>query len=370
MKSYRFAVLLLLAGGLGYFAACATSTKTTEGPVDSDAQARLAELRRQGGQASLTIFPVALAGRHNKDVADVIGLMLEQAGMEQMETTEVVFQPAGETSFDQVPAAFGEFVRQQGLTTDYALYADVVGSPGRGVDEVRAVLVDKTGALLWVDRQGPNDRDFKRIMPRNPMTSCALLKERLVKALDLPALHLGKAKEGKMAQLWARKSGLPDEAELEAIKHRREIMNQAGKDRTLMVFPVKVNNETERAAAQELADTITDGRLAEVQVAEAEPRFELEPTSNEQRRLWDLARAFRDHVRAHPPETDYALYAEYLIRTDRQQVHTVHFIVCDRAGNWVIVDFQNEYQPDFKKLKPESRADCSQLVARRLKRIL
>jgi len=370
MKSHRFAALLLLAGGLGYFAACAMGTGATKGPVDSAAQARLADLRRQGGQASLTIFPVALAGQYSRDVADALGLLLEQAGMEQLETTEVVFNPTAGAGFDQLPPAFGEFVRGQKLTTDYALYTEFAGTPGKGVDEVRAVLVNREGEPVWVDRQGRKDSDFKRIKPRNPMTCCVLAKERLVKALDLTAPRAGESKEGRMARLWARKSGLPDETEFEAIKQRREIMSNAGAGRGLTVYPVKVNDQTVREAARELADAVTHGKLAEVQVATAEPYFELEPTSNEQRRLWDLARAFRDHVRAHPPDTDYVLYAEYLIRTDRQHVHTVHFIVCDRAGEWVIVDFQNEYQPDFKQVNPKSRADCAKLVAQRLKGIL
>ena len=375
MKSYRFAALLLMAGGLGYFTACATTKTTTSKPTatqtspESDPEVRLATLRVRGGQASLTLFPVVLAGHPSTDAADALGLLLEKAGMQQLETTEVAFTPAADAGFDQLPASFGEFVRGQDLATDYALCMQVTGSPETGVDEVWAVLVDRTGASVWTDRQGPEDQDYKRMRPRNPMTCCALVKKRLVKVLDLPAPH-GGARQGKMAELWARKSGLPDEAELNAIEQRREIMSQAGKGRTLMVYPVKVNNETERAAAEELVDALTQDRLAVAQVAEAEPSFELEPTSNEQRRLWDLARAFRDYVRANPPQTDYALYADYLIRTDREQVHTVHFIVCDRAGEWVIVDFQNEYQPDFKSVEPKSRADCAELVARRLKHVL
>ena len=370
MKSYRFAILLLMAGGLGYFTACTTTGRNTKAPSQSDPQPRLAELRRQGGQASLTIFPVMLAGQSNKDAADVLGLMLERAGMEQLDTTEVVFKPAENTEFEQLSAAFGKFVRRQELPTGYALYMEVTGSPATGVDEVWAVLVEQNGDLVWAERQGPEDRAFKRVQPRNPMSCCSLVSQRLIKTLDLIPPPADQVKNGKMARLWAEKSGTPDDAEREAMDQRRKLMSKAGKGRELTVYPVQINNQAHGDAGQELTNILIDDRLAEVQVAKDEPWFRIQPNSNEQRRLWDLAHAFRDYVRAHPPETEYALCAEYVLREDLQKVWSVHFVVCDRKGEWVIVDFQNDQQPDFKRLKPQSRADCAELVAKRLKRIL
>ena len=45
----------------------------------------------------------------------------------------------------------------------------------------------------------------------------------------------------------------------------------------------------------------------------------------------------------------------------------VHFVVCDRKGEWVIVDMQNSYHPDYLSVKPKSREECNRLLVQRLK---
>ncbi len=54
-----------------------------------------------------------------------------------------------------------------------------------------------------------------------------------------------------------------------------------------------------------------------------------------------MAREFRDYVHKNPPETDYVLYADYVFNPQTWEQGFVHFIVCDRKGEWVIVDMQN-----------------------------
>ena len=44
----------------------------------------------------------------------------------------------------------------------------------------------------------------------------------------------------------------------------------------------------------------------------------------------------------------------------------MHFVVCDRKGEWVIVDMQNSEHPDYKSIGIISRARCDQLLVRRL----
>jgi hypothetical protein len=41
-------------------------------------------------------------------------------------------------------------------------------------------------------------------------------------------------------------------------------------------------------------------------------------------------------------------------------------VVCDRAGDWVIADLQNNHQADFQRINPKTLADCDQLVLERL----
>lgn len=87
--------------------------------------------------------------------------------------------------------------------------------------------------------------------------------------------------------------------------------------------------------------------------------------SNQQKVLWDTARAFRDFVRKNPPATDYVAFADYGLSDT--QVHHVHLIVCDRAGDWVLIEMQNSHHPDFQRIDPKSAAECSRLVVARLK---
>jgi tetratricopeptide (TPR) repeat protein len=44
----------------------------------------------------------------------------------------------------------------------------------------------------------------------------------------------------------------------------------------------------------------------------------------------------------------------------------VHFVVCDRKGEWVIVDMQNSQHPDYQDIKPTSSEGCNKLLVKRL----
>ena len=150
------------------------------------------------------------------------------------------------------------------------------------------------------------------------------------------------------------------------MKKRRKAMKKTGKSMKLRLFPVQIGKALDPNCAKHLAEMLSSRGLCLADVSAKAPRFDLKPTPDEQRRLWELARAFRKHVRKNPPEADYVLFAEYILNPVKEKVHAVHFVVCDRAGEWVIVDFQNEYWPDFKSLKPRTRSDCDRVVVKRL----
>ena len=60
------------------------------------------------------------------------------------------------------------------------------------------------------------------------------------------------------------------------------------------------------------------------------------------------------------------LLADYAISARSGTAHAVHTFVLDAAGEWVIVDFQNSHQPDFRRIRPASREDCSELAVVRV----
>ena len=320
--------------------------------------------------ASITIFPVALGGNPSRDVADVVGLMLEKDGYDAFDMTDGAFRVPSGTAADGKAAAFGAFVKGLELKTDYALYAEFAGTPGKGVDEVYAAIVDAAGNVAWEDRQRPGDAHFDRVKPRNPMTCCVLLHERLRMGLSLDGLPKKPGTEGKMEKLWREKSGLPDKAELAAMKKRLKAMKKTRSSARLLVYPPRLGDRVDQACATRLTGLVNDAGLWKATAAEAGPVLEVAPSSNEQRMLWDFARAAKQYVEAHPPDTDYALFADYIVRPRDEAVLAVHFVVCDRTGAWVAVDLQNEHQKDFKRIKPKTAADCDRLVSRRLKTLV
>ena len=68
---------------------------------------------------------------------------------------------------------------------------------------------------------------------------------------------------------------------------------------------------------------------------------------------------------AHPNELD-ALYADYVFNPQNSEQGLVHFVVCDRKGEWVIVDMQNSHHPDYQSIGIISRDRCDQLLVKRL----
>ena len=338
--------------------------------VPPEQQKRLEAMQAKGTQASLRVFPVVMGddAAFNKGVADVVAVLLEKAGMTNLQTTDAVFRLPKEATFDQAAELFGEFVRKNPVETDYALYAEFVGTPHTGPTEIRGVIVDRTGQSVWVDRQTQADRDFKRAKPSDPMTCCHFLAERVRTLLGIPESARDDSGKGKIARMLAEKSPGPDKAEWAAMEQRQSVMKKAARTAKVAVFPVRLSDdEAGGTDAAHLAELLSKKKLCAAKAVDSPLRVKIEPSHNMQNLLWDLARAFQDHVKRNPPEADYALLADYIM--DPRAGHgawAVHFVICDRAGEWVIVDFQNNHHDDFQSIDPKTFDDCGRLVAKRL----
>ena len=112
--------------------------------------------------------------------------------------------------------------------------------------------------------------------------------------------------------------------------------------------------------------------FSSVQAAEQGPNLEVPGSPNEQEVLWRTARRARAYFQENTPSTDYVLVADFAIGQveGKTKVGAVHWILSDRRGNWVMVDFQNSHHSDFQRLEPESVEDCLELVKVRLKKRL
>jgi hypothetical protein len=332
-------------------------------------QKRFDAMQAKGTQASLTVFPVVMGDSTFKDVADVLALLLEKAGMTNLETTDAVFRLPKEAAFDKAAELFGEFVRKNPIETEYALYAEFVGTPPKtGATEIRGIVVDRAGQSVWVDLQTPEDRDFKRIKPSDPMSCCLFLAERVRTQLGIPESARDDSGEGRIAKMFAENSPAPDKAEWAAMEQRQAAMKKAGRSAKVAVFPVRLSDDLASGTdAAHLAELLSKKKLCEAKAVDSALRVKIKPSRNMQNLLWGLARTFQDNVKRNPPEADYVLLADYIMdpRAGRG-AWAVHFVICDRAGEWVIVDFQNNHHGDFQSIDPKTFDDCGRLVAKRL----
>jgi hypothetical protein len=241
------------------------------------------------------------------------------------------------------------------------------GSPAQ-FDEIRSVIVNRAGECVFVDRQTSADRDFKRIKPSCLMTACVLATERVRTQLGIPKSAQDDSGEGKIARMIAQSSPGPDKAERQAMEERQVAMKKVARSATVAVFPVRVSRDkVSKEDAAHLAKLLNEKKLCEARAVDSPLRVEIKPARDEQKLLWDLARGFQGHVKRNPPEADYALLADYMMSRRDGRVRAVHFVVCDRAGEWVIVDFQNDHHGDFQSIDPKTPEDCGRLVAKRLK---
>ena len=353
-------VLLVCAGRF------AIAAESPAGIAPEQAQ-RLALMKSKGPDNSLTILPVRLAGKPWDRVTEVVGVLLEQQGLKNIELGKTTFTPA-ETNFDNLANAVGGFVKTNPVSTGYALYVEYIGSRQTGLTELRAVVVDQTGAIVWTDRQTPQDEAVKKMGNIDPMTLSVVLVERLGPQLGLNEETAKLAKPGKLTALLDQRSGLPPENERAALPDRLRAMKLALPGATLLVYPARVGgNQTSVPSATNVVGLLNQAGLCKAFAADQPVLLKASLADpNELKALWGLAREFRDYIRAHPPAADYALYADYTFNPQNAEQGFVHFVVCDRKGEWVIVDMQNSHQPDYQSIGIISRDRCDQLLVKRL----
>jgi len=145
-------------------------------------------------------------------------------------------------------------------------------------------------------------------------------------------------------------------------------MKESRQQATLIVFPVRIGGKAvDEASATHLAKMIKDARLCKAEPAKQSLLLKASQADpNELKALWGLAREFRDYARKNPATADYVLYADYVFNPQHWEQGIVHFVVCDRKGEWVIVDMQNSCHPDYQSVKPTSREGCDELLVKRL----
>jgi hypothetical protein len=340
--------------------------------------------------ASITIFPVTYiitgpvakhrefydammgpAGRKYFNVIDKLGLLLEENGYDKFEITDTDFRfPTEEAARNERAATFSKFVSGLDLKTDYALCTEFTLHLEKSWQEVYTVIVDAKGGIVWEDSQGPGDPDFDKEVTGGPETGCGLVVRRLVPVMGLDKLSDKLVSEETKAKLQKmRAAEPPSKSEFEAIKKRLQVMKKAGTSIRVIVYPTRVSGDrVDQTSATRLSEMLNQAELCQANVAETDLILKGdEGWPNEMKVLWLYARAAREYARENPAGSDYVLFADYWQRPTDKGIHAVHFMVCDRAGDWVIVDLQNSHQEDFQRIDPKTLADCDRLVLERLK---
>lgn len=329
----------------------------------------LKELHARGPSARVAIYPVYVLGKPSGQVADALGLVLEKHGMDRLESVERAFARPADSPWESIADAFSRHVKQQPPDADYALYAEFLGEPRSGPTEVRWLLVKPDGTIVVADRQKPGDGDFKRTAGKDPdPLGCATLVGARLFSLADWRRPFGARPDGKFVKAFRAKSGIPDDAEFSAMK-RRLATFKAAKDARIQVYPTRVAGKPDATGGARLAEALRVKLGRPAYAGTAATTFSLEPASNQQKVLWQLAAEFRKHVRANPPDADYALLADYWV-VEGMPARAVHFVVCDRTGEWVVVDFQNDQHSDYKAIAPKTVAGCEALTVARLRRQL
>ena len=171
-----------------------------------------------------------------------------------------------------------------------------------------------------------------------------------------------KAKPGTAGQ------SAPDNVVAE-LEKRLDLMKSNGPNVSLTILPVRIGaieKAEDAATASDLARMINEAGLCKAAPAKQSLLLKASMNDpNEMNKLWALAREFRDYAKKNPSDADYVLYADYIF-TPNWDFVMVHFVVCDRQGEWVIVDLQNSHHPDYQSINPKSKEDCNRLVVKRL----
>jgi hypothetical protein len=343
--------------------------------------------------ASLTIFPVTLSitgpvdkNEHYRkfsdalkkdfrnragELANTLGLLLEEKGYDKFEVAEAYVQfPTEKSALNKRAAAFGRFVSGTDLKTDYALGIELTVHMENSWQEVYLVIADANGNTVWKDSQKQGDPAFDEF-PGSDIGRLELACNRLAPAMGLDKLPKKELAENKRRMLWEiRAKEPPSHSESTAMEKRLKTMKHAGSIAGLLVYPARVGGDrVEPACATRLSGFLNEAKLCQAGVAKIDPVMDGEGWPNEMHVLWLFARNVREYVRQHSVESDYVLFADYWFAPDGR-VWAVHFVVCDRSGDWVIVDMQNSHQEAFQRIDPKNLEDCDRLVLDRFTAVL
>lgn len=121
-------------------------------------------------------------------------------------------------------------------------------------------------------------------------------------------------------------------------------------------------NGWDEASAARLAEALVEAGHGQAAASDAHVPITGEVHMN-QARIWrESAAEFGTWIATHPPETDYAILAEYIGVPTGTQAFGVHAYVVDRGGTLVDGVLLNSHHEGFAAAHPKTAADCAELL--------
>jgi hypothetical protein len=382
MKYQEFTICLIVAMVVALLPVCSST-------VNAQEESKVSPIKGFPS-ATLTIFPVSVSITGPKDkndqyrvfserleqdfrkrageLTDTLGLLLEEKGYDRFEVANTYFQfPTEKSDPNKISraAAFGQFVMGRGLKTDYALGVQLTVHLENSWQEVYLVIVDSGGNIVWEDSQKPGDPAFDEYSGSD-VGRLELACGRLVPAMGLDKLPKKELAENKKQLLRGiRAKEPPNHSERTAMEKQLMTMKQAGSTARVLIYPARVGGDhADPNCAAHLCTLLNEAKLCRASVAKTSPVMDGAGWPNEMQVLWLFARNVREYVAQHPADSDYVLFADYWFAPDGR-VWAVHTVLCDRSGDWVMVDLQNSHQEAFQRVNPKDLEDCDRLVLER-----
>lgn len=297
-------------------------------------------------------------------MAEVIGMLLGRGGMKpEVSHESIPVTPAD--SLSDMENKIRKFHTNQKIDADYTLFVSFTGKPAaprRILGKTCIVITDPAGNIIW-SRQ---DTEFPDGAPDCPMAACVYVIHALRKVSDLQDFERKDApRSTPMEELMKMRSGVPKEQEIKEMDERWKAALNLLKDATITVYPFHIRGSEEGSGqiAETLAKELEKSIFGRAFVTKTVPDINVQGNPNELRVLWDTAKAFRSYLQEHPADTDYVLLVDI---GGLPTVQYVHVILCEGNGQWVMVDIQNSHHRAFKRVNPDSVADCGNLALIRL----
>lgn len=242
--------------------------------------------------------------------AETLGLLLEEKGYDNFKVTDADFQfPTDTTAREKRAVAFGKFVRELKLKTDYALGIEFTIHIEKSWQEAYLVIVDANGDIVWEDRQGSGDRAFDEDYAGSELGRLELTCSRLMPAIGLAKLPEKElTADKKLALREMRVKEPPSKSEFAAMDERLKTMKKTDASARVLVYPARVGSDhTDQTCATHLAELLNEAKLCQATTAKTGPLLEGAGWPNEMQVLWLFARTAREYTQQNPADSEYVL---------------------------------------------------------------